>query len=244
MATRFYLDEPLAPDATTATLSGNEGHHLSRVMRGSPGDEVILFDGTGYEFEASIESIKRDTVILEITKRTEVDRETRVPVHLACSIPKGDRQRVLIEKAVEIGVHTLIPLQTQYSNEQFKDKSRERWARYVIDASKQCGRNRLMNIAPITKFKDLVNSHQEMVRFLAHPYAVQQTVADSGTAPAEPTTAVCVAIGPEGGFSDEEAKQAADQGWRIAQLGPRILRVETAAVIAVCCALTGSWIDH
>jgi 16S rRNA (uracil1498-N3)-methyltransferase len=219
MSQRFYCDTPIG--ASHARLAGGEAHHLIHVMRATPGDRVVLFDGSGAEFDAAVASIARSAVELEILARREVDREARIPLTLAVPLPKGDRARWLIEKSVELGVARIIPLITSRSTAG-KERGSEKLERFVIEASKQCGRNRLMEIALPIRFDELLSLPlPDAVRWIAHP---------AGEPPTIVAGPVCAAIGPEGGFSDEEVQQAQAAGWRLAGLGPRILRVETAAL--------------
>lgn len=250
MSERFYCDSPLPDKCDAFTLSGTEGHHLVRVMRKRAGDALVLFDGTGREFDAVIQSVGRDSAELSIESIQHVDRERPQRIHLAVAIPKGDRQKVLLEKAVEIGVHRLIPLQTERSQQSYSAKSLERWQRYVIEASKQCRRNRLMQIGEISDFPKLATDEGETSRWIAHPYEAPLEEAQSNQAqpnqaqpnqaepnhdlPPPPSDDVMIAIGPEGGFTEREVEMAIENGWRPLNLGPRILRVETAAIAAVC----------
>ncbi len=222
-----------------AILDGPEAHHLIHVMRAKPGMEVMLFDGTGVEYVARVESVGRAVVRLTILSREDVDREPAVNLTLGTPLPKGDRQKWLIEKAVELGVGRFVPLETARSVVVPTPKALARLSRTVIEASKQCGRNRLMEIAAPRTWTDFVNQSREVpCRLLAHP-----TSAVSTGKPAEkPRQPACwsppslpaevhLAVGPEGGFTEEEVALATDTRWQPVDLGPRILRIETAAIL-------------
>jgi len=226
MARRCYSETPI--DGDQATLDGSEAHHLLHVLRAAPGMSVTLFDGSGCEFNAEVTACKRSTVELAITERREVDRELPQPLVLGIALPKGDRQRWIIEKSVELGVTRLLPLVTERSEKQGGDKL----GRYVIEASKQCGRNRLMEIAEPVRWGDWLATEGGAAprRWVAHPTGAQPTPA--ALAERHPTL---VAIGPEGGLSDAEVEAAAAAGWEVVGLGPRILRIETAALGLVAC---------
>jgi len=247
---RYFLDEP--NPGGTAVLKGPEAHHLLHVMRGKPGTRVVLFDGSGREFQAVIDRIGRGEVHLAILDCQEVDRELPVRVTLAVSLPKGERQKWLVEKAVEVGISCLVPLGTLRSVAQPVAQALARLRRGVIEASKQCGRNQLMEIAAPQSWPDLVTATRETPsRILAHPEsrrpsnegARQTLFSPPAPAPQSPLPGsqllgtatvrgpVLVAIGPEGGFSPEEVDLAVDAGWYTVDLGPRILRVETAAIV-------------
>jgi 16S rRNA (uracil1498-N3)-methyltransferase len=226
MADRYYSHTPIT--GGTAVLDGPEAHHLTHVMRAKSGTEVVLFDGTGVEFDAEIVRVGRSEVELTIRASQQVDRELPVEVTLAIPLPKGDRQRWLVEKAVELGIARIVPLQTTRSVAKTTPQVLKRLQRTVIEASKQCGRNRLLEIGPSQSWAELVAEGRDVpVRILAHPYVS----GDCGTPKPVRSGEVTLAVGPEGGFTDEEVALAVEAGWQAVALGPRILRVETAAVL-------------
>jgi 16S rRNA (uracil1498-N3)-methyltransferase len=230
MLDRYFVREPIAGEH--ARLADEEAHHLSQVMRAGPGHEVLLFDGSGAEWQARVTSIGRSHVDLQLLTRHEVDRELPCQITLAVALPKGDRQKWLVEKAVELGVHRLTPLKTERGVAEPVEKALARLRRTVIEASKQCRRNRLLQIAEPLTASDYFSSPAaaETARALADPSGRQdlgQFLAGCGrTLP----RALVFAVGPEGGFSPAELAVATSQGWPIVQLGPRILRIETAAI--------------
>jgi len=144
MSERFFVAPPIAGDF--AELRGDEARHLAATMRARSGDEVVVFDGSGAEFRARVLSVGKSSVKLEIIERGEISRELPRPVTLAVALPKGERQKWLIEKATELGVSRIIPLVTEHGVAQPTEQAIERLRRGVIEASKQCGRNRLMDI--------------------------------------------------------------------------------------------------
>ena len=223
MPDRYYSAEPI--ESPTITLAGNEAHHLLHVMRAQPGLELTVFDGRGGEYAAQVTACKRATVELEVGERNEIERELPFELTLAVGLPKGDRQRWLIEKCTELGVTRVIPLQLARSASKVEKK--DKLTRYVIEASKQCGRNRLMEIAEPTTREKLLEETTAGKRVLAHPGGTPISQAEVAGAANEP---VCIAIGPEGGFTDEEVAQASEAGWQVVGLGERILRIETAAL--------------
>ncbi len=256
MSQRFFVSAPITQDHVI--LSGDEAHHLGRVMRGKVGDAVKLFDGSGAEFEAIVTAVGRSTVELRILAKQLVNREAPRTLCLGVAIPKGDRQRFLVEKAVEMGVATLTPLETTYGVAQPTANALERLRRAVVEASKQCGRNRLMKIAdPVPLAHFLHEPSSETMRIFAHPsgnsistllpllhhdmpnrssdkYANDNTDVETSKrflAADKHLPSIYAAIGPEGGFSDDEVCEASRAGWEVVNLGSRILRVETAALV-------------
>ena len=164
---RFYSLQPISPNSQHV-LEGSEHQHLAKVLRARVGDQVMLFDGKGSEFEATVESIGRGSTELLVGAECSVDRELAFQLSLAVALPKGDRQQWLVEKLVELGVSRLIPLETEYGVAQPGEKATRRIARWIIAASKQCGRNRLMQIAPPTKLETLFNAHRHASTLVAH----------------------------------------------------------------------------
>jgi 16S rRNA (uracil1498-N3)-methyltransferase len=201
-------------------------------MRGKVGDHITLFDGLGAEFLCRVDQVGRSDVNLGVISRHDVDRESSLPVTLAVALPKGDRRRWLVEKAVELGVARLVPLETERSNDRETSAASVRLRQTVIEASKQCGRNRLMEIGDSVRLLDFVkvNSDDE-ARLVAHPgevkcHDVLGSIFQKGAA----LRGVSLIVGPEGGLAPAELAAARAGGWRIVDLGDRILRVETAAL--------------
>jgi 16S rRNA (uracil1498-N3)-methyltransferase len=225
MSQRFFVLSPIL--GPRVSLTDAEAHHVTQVMRGKVGDAVLLFDGSGAEFTARIARLSRHAVELEVLSRQEVNRELPRELTLGVALPKGDRQRWLIEKAVELGVSRVVPLQTARGVAQPLEHVLERLRRAVVEASKQCGRNRLLEIAaPQTLGEFLGTAPHDAWRLLADP---DPSAVPAGDLRAPDTChAILVAIGPEGGFTDQELQAAV--GWQRVSLGPRVLRIETAAI--------------
>jgi 16S rRNA (uracil1498-N3)-methyltransferase len=224
MADRYYVDTPIA--GSTARLTGSEAHHVAHVMRAKPGTQVTLFDGSGAEFTATIERVGRAEIDLQVTAREEVNRELPVSITLGAALPKGDRQRWLVEKATELGVARIVPLITERSNDRESPSALEKLRRAVIEASKQCGRNCLLEIAtpqPVLEF--VRDGGLPKMRWLAHPGGERHQPGLAGE------EAIALAVGPEGGFTPAEVDAAREVDWRMIDLGTRILRVETAALV-------------
>ena len=231
MSERYYwpCNEPHDSECQAAELSGDEAHHLTRVMRRKCGDIVTLFDGNGHEFRAEITSMRKDCVALRTLETRIVDAEPQRQVTIAVSLPKGDRQKWLVEKLTELGCRCLIPLQTERGVAQCTNQVLERLRRQVIEAAKQCHRTRFMQILPEQTIASSVN---QMTGWIAHPGS-GGAFGQCGLAHLMQTplpTNVLALIGPEGGFTRQEVEQAVTHGLQPLDLGPRILRVETAAI--------------
>ena len=224
MAERFYVDGGLAPGPVV--LQGPEAHHLATVRRLRPGDPVCLFNGDGREYPARVREVGKRAVTVEVVGAEAPPREHGFRLEVAAALPKGDRAPFLVEKLTELGVTAFVPLQTARSVVQPREAKLDRLRRQVIEASKQCGRNVLLEVRPLTAWSALLAEAglpRRMV--LAHP-------GGAALAPPGPRREdVILAVGPEGGFTEEEVLPARSAGWEVVDLGPRILRVETAALV-------------
>ena len=228
MADRFY-----APDLTGPgefVLAGPEAHHLATVRRFAPGDRLTLFTGDGFDYPADVVAVGKKAAVLNVLPPVAVDRELPLPLVVASALPKGDRTDFLVEKLTELGVTRFVPLVTARSV--VVPKSAEKFGRAVVEASKQCGRNRLMTVDP-------PRSWAEFLRLADLPAARVVLHTGPGLAPLSGEGGIAVAVGPEGGFTDDEIGQAIPVGWTTASLGPRVLRVETAAVAAAAILANG-----
>jgi 16S rRNA (uracil1498-N3)-methyltransferase len=233
MADRFYTPDALGPGE--AFLEGPEAHHLTTVRRFGPGDEVILFNGDGNEYPAQVVVAGKKRVTLHIHRTETIDRELPFPLVVASTLPKADRADFLLEKLTELGVTRFIPLLTERAIVRPKPHTVEKFTRGVIEASKQCGRNRLMAVDEPRDWRALLAMRDlPGTRFVLH-------TGQGLPRPERSPEGVVVAIGPEGGFTAEELTRATDRGWQLASLGPRVLRVETAAVAAAARLSNGSW---
>jgi 16S rRNA (uracil1498-N3)-methyltransferase len=227
MSERFFSDQPIVQGRMR--LTGDEARHLAAVMRAQPGDEVLLFDGLGAEFVARIVAVAKQAVEMEVVERREPLRELSFSLTLAVALPKGERQKWLVEKLTELGVTRLVPLMTERGVAQPVESARERLRRTVIEASKQCGRNRLMKIVPALSVDEYVRTTAaRAVRLIADPTGQPLAGLELDLLAIRE---VHIAIGPEGGFSPAEIQAAKATGWQVVSLGPRILRVETAAIM-------------
>jgi 16S rRNA (uracil1498-N3)-methyltransferase len=233
MSERFYLNLPLARGPIE--LTGPEAHHLATVCRLHPGDTVILFNGDGCEYPALIQAVGRRAVQLDIFAGQEPMCELQFTLEVAAPLPKGDRGQFLIEKLTELGVTRFVPLLCTRSVIQPREGKLEKLQRYVIEASKQCGRNCLMHIHELVKWEAYCRSGTSgEMRIMGHrggPHCL--------AGPENPSaTAIRLAVGPEGGFTEPEVALAKEAGWLLVDLGPRILRIETAALVLAVQAIT------
>lgn len=221
MADRFYTNSPLGPGQSV--IQGPEAHHLATVLRARAGDAVCLFNGDGAEYPGIVVEVAKKHIVVEVTGRDTPPRELGWHLEVAVPLPKGDRGDFLMEKLTEIGVTDFVPLRTRRSVVHPRATARDKLERAVVEASKQCGRNVLMRVHEIANWDDYCRRRDlPAKRLLAHPGGDSLTIASAGD--------VAIAVGPEGGFTEEEVALAGTCHWQWIGLGPRILRVETAAL--------------
>jgi len=237
MSERFFTTA--APQDGRALLTGDEARHLAKVLRAREGDAVVLFDGRGRSWPARVTRIGRDSVDLDAGDPVVDAASAAVRLTLAVALPKGERQKWMVEKITELGVGRLVPLETTRGVAEATEGARARLERGVIEACKQCGRNTLLEIAAGQTLAQLLSDRTEGVHLvIAHPGGGPLDAAVPATA-----TGVIVLIGPEGGFTDEELAAVDRAGASRVSLGPHILRVETAA-IAVAARLVAAASGH
>jgi 16S rRNA (uracil1498-N3)-methyltransferase len=230
MSERFYVPVPLEPGIVV--LHGPEAHHLAVVCRLRAGDAVCLFNGDGREYRATVAEAGKKAVTLEVDSVDAPQRELPFRLEVAVSLPKGDRAQFLVEKLTELGVSRLVPLRTARSVVHPGEDKHQKLERWVIEASKQCRRNVLMAVDPLTEFAAYV-ARGDGARWLAHPESSSWDRLPACHGPGQAGSlshGTVVAVGPEGGFTDAEVEMACAAGWQCISLGPRILRVETAAI--------------
>jgi 16S rRNA (uracil1498-N3)-methyltransferase len=239
MSERFYLNWELNPGPVEMT--GPEARHLATVCRLRAGDEVCLFNGDGHEYPARVVAISKKSVHLEILSVAAPRRELDFSLEIAAPLPKGDRAQFLVEKLTELGVATFVPLLCRQGVVQPRENTIDKLERYVIEASKQCGRNLLMRVhKPIDWASYCGHGEAGELRIVAHP--------SPPTAIIKEKKPICsktrCAVGPEGGFTEEEIALAVANGWQLVDLGPRILRVETAALFTAIHAILARTTPH
>ena len=233
---RFFLPTGQI-EGHRATITGVELNHLRRVLRLRPQDRVVVFDDAGCEHEGIIHSLSEDRGEIEIVRSYQVNNESPLKTTLALGLTKGEKMDWVVEKATELGVHTVVPFLSDYTipklNERKVAQRSERWQKIALSAAKQCGRVRIPEILALSEFCDLLETVSlDALRLLFWEKEREQRLSDLKEARAT-ISEVFVMIGPEGGFSAHEAALALGQDFKAVRLGPRILRSETAAVAAL-----------
>ena len=219
MRHRIFVDA-LAPEVT---VTGDEFHHSVRVVRVRVGEAVELFDRAGHAARGIVRSLDRDSATIATTESLP-SRESSVAIHLAMAIIQLEKFELVLQKATELGVRTIIPMVTEHVElrpERYANK-RERWEKIVFEAVKQSGRAVIPRIEETQPFGEILQRSGAKILFDA----------DSEPSTIESLDEVTILIGPEGGWSEDELRDARDAGCLFQRLGPRRLRAETAAIAA------------
>lgn len=224
---RRFFAPSVGPADKTLLLSPDETHHLRDVLRLSAGDEVQVFDGLGREYLCRISSSAKSGAELEIMSEIPpLAPESTLDLTLAATVLNGERFDLVVQKSVELGVTRLIPMHSIRGEVKVSDARRrvERWKRIAMEATKQCGRSRLMAIGEPSSFGDLIRSEPPASIILF-------SERDGSPLPQLPQISNLTAlVGPKGGWDDAELELAGELGVSIVTLGGRILRAETAAI--------------
>jgi 16S rRNA (uracil1498-N3)-methyltransferase len=233
---RFFLPRNKIQDGR-GIIDGQELEHLRKSLRLVPGDHITVFDDIGWEHEAIIRAFGPEQGEIELLRSYQAERESSLEITLALGLTKGEKMDFVVEKATELGVQTIIPFISAYTVPKLDQKKIEkrvgRWQKIALSAAKQSGRTRIPEILAVRDLKELVKqSFPNSVKLLFWEKETERTLNDvhkGGTA----VGSVVIAIGSEGGFSEEEANMARQYGFNLVGLGRRILRAETAAVTAM-----------
>ncbi len=222
---RFYAP-PGNFHSETITLDLEETRHLRDVLRLREGAEIQIFDGGGKEFSCTVRKISKKETELTVLKET-VPRspESSLDLTLSVALLKGEKFDFVIQKAVELGVTKFVPLNTERADVKLKDgeKKMERWRKIVVEATKQCGRARLMEIETPVDFKEFIASAKgTRILFAENSGESFSSVKNVGK--------IVAVTGAEGGWETAEIEAARENGFQIVTFGGRILRAETAAI--------------
>jgi 16S rRNA (uracil1498-N3)-methyltransferase len=236
---RFFIDPEDLSD-TRALLAGEEAHHLISVLRLTVGTPIQLFDGLGRTYEAEVKKIFKGRVEAAILSVAEEPAAEKAALHLGLALLKGKKMDFIMQKATELGVAGLHPFIATYSNARQMDTKREakrleRWQKITREACKQSNRPQPPVCYPVKDFPTLLEEAPTAdydLKLIFWEGERVQGLKDVIQVPDQPCS-IMILIGPEGGFSMEEAEQAKATGFQPITLGKRILRAETAAIAAI-----------
>ena len=233
---RFFAERPLHPGERV--LPGPTAKHAAGVLRLRSGEHIVLFDGSGLEFPAEIVSVGRQGVRVVVGDGLPVNRESPLSIHLGVGLSQLGAMDLVVQKATELGVAEIIPMETERSQGWLARKGGKerqvRWERIAQEAARQCGRNRIARVAHVAHFSQVIRQEvtPAAVRLIFWEEEARRGLREV-LAARGPVSEVHLLIGPEGGFSSAETTAARTAGFDIVSLGPRILRTETAAIAVV-----------
>lgn len=229
---RFYIPNPRIENGLLK-IEGDEVKHIRKVLRLKTGDEILVFDGLGKEFEGTIVEEGRSSVMVKIRDMLSPKRDSPLEVTLAQSLLKGEKMDYLIQKATELGVKEIIPFFSSRSVP-LLEKSRSlkrhhRWEKIAVEAAKQCGRGVVPKIESLQTYSDMLHaaSADQLRLILWERDGIKLRDMLEGS---KERRKVFFMIGPEGGFSQDEIEKAERVGFIAVTLGRRILRAETASL--------------
>ena len=235
---RFFVEEP-AMGENSITITGGDVNHIKNVLRMSVGDKICVINGqNNKEYYCEITAVGNDAVDTRICEIRESDQELGNEVVLFQGLPKSDKMELIIQKAVELGVHTIVPVSTDRTEVKLDAKKeankRKRWMSISESAAKQSGRLRIPEVTPVVSYREALEMAKKMdVRLIPYELAEGMEKTRELMSSIQPGQSVAVFIGPEGGFESSEIEKAMEIGaWPIT-LGKRILRTETAGLVTL-----------
>ena len=227
---RFFIDSPLS--LGTHSLPEAAAHYIGRVLRLPAGAAVQLFDGSGMEFRGELLEVGKKQVSVQLHEQLPGLPESSLRIHLGQGLSRGERMDWAIQKATELGVTEITPIVSERCEVRLKDERADKrlahWRQIAISACEQCGRSVIPQINPPVALAEWL-SVEAALKLVLHPVA-------EPLASHQPPATLAFLIGPEGGLSDAEVEQATRAGFLPARLGPRVLRTETAPVVALSVA--------
>lgn len=228
---RFFIDAPLS--LGQHDLPEAQAHYIGRVLRHAVGDAVQLFDGSGQEYLGELIEVGKKSVRVELREVFAGLAESPLSIHLGQGLSRGERMDWTIQKATELGASEITPIISERCEVRLKDERADKrmthWRQIAISACEQCGRSVLPIINPPISLNEWLGQVSADLKLVLHPVAEPWSSHP-------PPHSLAFLIGPEGGLSDAEVQQAQTRGFYAARLGPRVLRTETAPVVALSLA--------
>jgi 16S rRNA (uracil1498-N3)-methyltransferase len=237
---RLFSIEPLTEPGAVVRLDPDESHHGRCVLRLRAGDRTAVFDSAGSQFVATIQGVEDKRLLLVLAKPLAAAPEPPIPISLYLALTKGEAFDSILQRAVELGAAEIVPFVAERSVPTVgrgKDLERKvgRWRQILLSATKQCGRARLTAVTAPCPFNEAIaRPDAGSLRFCCAPDAAAPKFSEMlRSLSLSSAQSLAIMIGPEGGLTDGEITTARDHGWHLVSLGPRILRVETAATAAL-----------
>ncbi|MEG0050619.1 MAG: 16S rRNA (uracil(1498)-N(3))-methyltransferase [Terrisporobacter sp.] len=222
-------------EQNTCVIEGEDVKHISRVLRCKENDKLEVCDMDNNEYICEIKEINKDNILLDIIEKVNIKRESNLKVRLYQGMPKGTKMELILQKLTEIGVDEIVLVQTKRSvtkiDNKKEDKKIERWERIIYEAAKQSKRGKMPKLRGVLSFKEALEDMKNNDLNLC-PYENERTISIKECLKNSDINTVGIFVGPEGGFAEDEIEKIQDIDGKVVSLGPRILRTETASVVA------------
>lgn len=229
-----------APEGQTICITGEDAHHITRVLRMKLGETLTVCDGAGTDYLCTLQQVQGKQVVCQVYDTQPSCGEPDVEITLYMALPKGDKMDFIVQKATELGVSCIVPYAGARSVSRPEEKAMEkkiaRWRRIAREAAQQSSRGRIPEVLDCMCFAQAVQrvAQAEMPLFF---YEMERDNHVKSVLSGQSFHTAAIVIGPEGGFADEEAQCARQLGLHMVSLGPRILRCETAPLVALTTVL-------
>lgn len=222
-------------EQNTCIIEGEDVKHISRVLRCKENDKLEVCDMDNNEYICEIREINKDNILLDIIEKVNIKRESNLKVKLYQGMPKGTKMELILQKLTEIGVDEIVLVQTKRSvtkiDNKKEDKKIERWERIIYEAAKQSKRGKIPTLRGVLSFKEALKDMENNDLNLC-PYENERTISIKECLKDVNASTIGIFVGPEGGFEEDEIEKIQDMDGKVVSLGPRILRTETASVVA------------
>lgn len=236
---RIHTRQPLTPDAEFE-LEPGPSQHLARALRMQAGESIVLFDGSGGEYPATLLSVSKKAVTARTAGHRAHESESPLAIHLGIAVSRGERMDWTVQKVTELGASELTPLFSERTEVRLSgdraEKKRGHWQHIAISACEQCGRNRIPVVHPLQRLDDWLLAARGDHRLVLHHRCHKSPPISSRP------RSLTLLVGPEGGLSEQEIGRAEAAGFEPMALGPRVLRTETAPLAAIA-ILQARWGD-
>ena len=238
---KFFIDPKNIDEKYIYLREKNVFHHLVKVLRSKVGDEIEISDGSTWEYVTVIDDIFEDEAVLKIVDKQKFATEPKTRVTLYQGVPKGQKMELIIQKTVELGIDTITPVfmkRTVVEDHGKFDKKIERWQKISDEAVKQCKRGMIPEITGKLTYKEMLGELDGFDLVLI-PYedeegtTIKDVLREYSEDRKSEDTKIAVIIGPEGGFTEKEVKDAIESGAKSVTLGKTTLRTETAGIAAL-----------
>jgi 16S rRNA (uracil1498-N3)-methyltransferase len=233
---RFFVEKKnINLENNTCIIEGEDVKHISKVLRCRIGEELEVCDNNNNEYICEITNIDKNQVELNILEKVDIQRESDLKIKVYQGLPKGPKMEMILQKLTEVGVDEIILVQTKRTvvkvDDKKEDKKLERWERIIYEAAKQSKRGKIPTLRGVLTFKEALADMKEN-DFNIAPYENEKTKSIKQAIKGVNINNIGIFVGPEGGFEETEIEAIEDIGGQSVSLGPRILRTETASLVA------------